>query len=86
MKDNKTLNIVGKVICTNEEENTWGILANEINGVKTKKLLIDKVTDRGGETLEELSTVVVGLEVLLNQCGIKKTFNENDNIEITIKC
>ena len=89
MKEKTTLNIVGKVICTNEEENTWGILTHKVNGLPKRILLIYSISERDEVKKEycdtELSTIVVGLEIILNKCGLEKTFQKNEDIEITIK-
>jgi hypothetical protein len=95
MEKKQSLHIVGKTICTNKDENTWGILTSSINGVPNRTLIIDSISHR--DEIEktwndtELSTVVVGLEIILqkcgviDECGLPKTFKENEDIEIMIR-
>ena len=95
MDKKQSLHIVGKTICTNEDENTWGILTSSINGVSKRVMIIDSISHRDevNKTWNdtELSTVVVGLEIILqkcgvvDECGLPKTFKENEDIEIMIR-
>lgn len=82
------IKIKGNIICTDKNENSWGILTSSINDEPRKVIIVDGYTGRdehGKLKKIDLSTVVVGLEVLLDRCGTKKVFDEGDDIEITIK-
>ena len=78
------LNIKGNVICTNKKENTWGIRTTSINDESKEVLLIDQIKNIDKREVTETSTVV-GLEIILEKCGIKKEFNDGEEVEITIK-
>lgn len=79
------LKIKGNVICTNKKENTWGIRTTNINDEPKEVLLIDQIKNVDKREVTEASTVVVGLEIILEKCGIKKEFNDGEEVEITIK-
>lgn len=71
------IKIKANIICTDKNENSWGLLTSFINDGPRKIVIVDGYTirDEHGELKKtDLSTVVVGLEVLLDRCGIKKVF------------
>ena len=78
------LSIQGNVVCTDKENNVWGIKTNTINNERKEILIVDEVFV-GNRVSHSNSTVVVGLEVLLNKCGIQKEFCENETINLTIE-